>query len=181
MQLLGRCIGDLKRALHGGHALSVDEGAIGARQTGGEFRRPRNGIDFETLWADEAYDRIRSADDIGAAAETAARYGFSEQDVRLVKDHIFNDVHLKDMYGEANAEMGRFDSNARIAEAWQRLVDGNPHPADIDWLAHERFEAKYMAETGDPSYLRAHEATNDAGYTWDPEAAASDGVGYQPS
>jgi uncharacterized protein YukE len=177
---LGELIEAIKRWLSG-HAPSIDEGATGARQTGGELRRPRNGIDFETLWADQAYDRIRSADDIGAATETAARYGFSEQDVRLVKDHVFNDVHLKDMYGEANPEMGRFDSNARIAEAWQRLVDGDPHPADIDWLAHERFEAKFMADTGDPSYLRAHEATNEAGYTWDPEAAANDGVGYQPS
>jgi hypothetical protein len=41
------------------------------------------------------------------------------------------------------------------------------------------FEAEYMAGTGDQSYRRAHAATIEAGHTWDPEAAARDGVGYQ--
>jgi uncharacterized protein YukE len=177
IRLLGRHIGDLKDALRGRHAGTAEDAAPGPRQSGGELRRPRNGIDFEVQWADQAYDSIRSADDIGAAATTASRYGFSEDDVRLVKDHVFFDEHLKDMYGEA--EVGRFDANPRIVEAWQRIVDGNPHPADLDWLAHERYEAKFMADTGSPSYDRAHSATNDAGYTWDAEAAAKDGVGYR--
>jgi hypothetical protein len=167
-------LGELIEALGRKPARSAD-GAV--RQTGGELRPPRNGIDFETQWADQAYDRIRSTDDVGAAAETAARYGFSEEDVRLAKDHVFFDEHLKDSYGEA--DVGRFDANPRIAEAWQRLVDGNPHPADIDWLAHERYEARFMADTGDPSYNRAHAATNAAGHIWNPEAAANDGVGYR--
>ena len=180
MHQLGTRINDLVESLRGKHTGSA--WAAGAaestgRQTGGELRRPRDGVDFETRWADQAYDRIRLADDVGAAAETAGKYGFSTEDVQLVKSHIFYDEHLLDSYG--GDQVARFDSNPRMAEAWQRLVDGNPHSTDIDWLTHERYEAKFMAETGDPSYARAHAATIAAGHTWDGEAAARDGVAFR--
>jgi len=70
-------------------------------------------------------------------------------------------------------DMLRFNG---IGERVTTAMYNNPHPADIDLLRHEKFESDYMASTGDPSYGRAHDATNDAGYTWDPEAAARDGV-----
>lgn len=149
-----------------------------ARQTGGELRRPRSDFDFEFEWADRAYDRIRASDDdIPAIAETTRQYGFTPEDITAIKNHVFRDEHLLDSYGDST--VSRFDANARMAEAWQRLADGHPHEADIDLLRHERFEAEFMATTGDQSYRRAHAATLDAGYTWDPEAAARDGVGYQ--
>ncbi|WP_250001536.1 WXG100 family type VII secretion target [Actinoplanes sp. M2I2] len=148
------------------------------RQTGGELRRPRGDIDFEAEWADRAYDTFRTSDDeVPAVAATAREYGFSPEDITAIKNHVFRDEHLLDLYGDNIT--ARFDANPRMAEAWQRLADGNPHPADIDLLRHEQFESSYMARTGDPSYGRAHTATNEAGYTWDPEAAARDGVGYQ--
>lgn len=148
------------------------------RQTGGEVRRPRGDIDFEEDWASQAYDAFRASDDeLPAVAATAREHGFSTEDITTIKNHVFRDEHLLDLYGDNT--VARFDANPRMAEAWQRLADGNPHPADIDLLRHERFESLYMASTGDPSYGRAHTATNDAGYTWDPEAAARDGVGYQ--
>ena len=147
-------------------------------QTGGELRRPRDDFDFEIGWANRAYDRIRASDDdIASVAETAGKYGFSTEDIITIKNHVFRDEHLLDLYGDDI--VGPFDANPRMAEAWQRLADGNPHPADIALLNHERYEANVMATTGDPSYLRAHTATNEAGYTWDPGAAARDGLGYQ--
>jgi hypothetical protein len=149
------------------------------RQTGGELRRPRDAIDFEITWANQAYDGIRSADDMGAVAETAGRYGFDVDDVRIVKDHVFVKEHRLDLFDDEPARFARFDTNPRIAEAWMRLREGNPHPADITWLWHERYEAQYMADTGDPSYRRAHAAAIEAGHRWDPEAAAADGLGYQ--
>ena len=148
------------------------------RQTGGELRRPRGDIDFEDVWADHAYDAFRASDDeLPAIAETAREHGFSPEDITRIKDHVFRNEHLLDSYGDST--VARFDANPRMAEAWQRLAEGNPHPADIDLLRHERFEAEYMASTGDQSYRRAHAATIEAGHTWDPEAAARDGVGYQ--
>ena len=112
-------------------------------------------------------------------SRTAESSGFTSDDIRTIKDHVFRDEHLLDSYDAGT--MARFDPNPRMAEAWQRLTDGNPHPADIDLLRHERYEATYMADTGDPSYRRAHAATIAAGYTWDSEAAAGDGFGYQLS
>jgi uncharacterized protein YukE len=147
-------------------------------QTGGELRRPRGDIDFEETWAEHAYDTFRNSDDeLPGIVATAREYGFSADDITQVKNHVFRDEHLLDRYGDST--VARFDANPRMAEAWHRLAEGNPHPADIDLLRHEKFESDYITSTGDPSYGRAHEATIDAGYTWDPEAAARDGVGYQ--
>jgi hypothetical protein len=174
---LARLIEQLKQALGIG-AKGGDEVVAAARQTGSEIRRPRDEFDFELRWADEAYDKIRATDDVAAVAETAGRYGYSPEDIQLIKNHVFNDEHLLDLYPPG--EMARFDSNGRMAEAWQRLANGDPHPSDLDLLAHERHEAKNMKFTGDPSYARAHHATNEAGYTWDSEAAARDGLGFQP-
>jgi uncharacterized protein YukE len=174
---LANLIERLKRTLgvgpHGG-----DDLAASARQTGGELRRPRDDADFELRWADEAYDKIRATDDVAAIADTAGHYGFSPEDIQLIKNHVFYDEHLLDHFPPG--EMGRFDASGRMAEAWHRLVSGDPHRSDLDLLAHERYEAQYMQSTGDPSYERAHAATNEAGYTWDPEAAARDGLGFQP-
>jgi hypothetical protein len=157
---------------------AASDATSAVRHTGGELRRPRGDIDFEESWANQAYDTFRASDDeLPAVAATAQEYGFSSDDIAQIKNHVFREEHVLDMYGDNI--VGRFDANPRMAEAWQRLADGSPHPADIDLLRHERFEAQYMASTGDPSYGRAHTATIDAGYTWDPEAAARDGVGYQ--
>jgi hypothetical protein len=157
---------------------TASDATSAVRQTGGELRRPRGDIDFEEGWANQAYDAYRASDDeLPAVAATAREYGFSAEDITAIKNHVFREEHLLDLYGDNT--VARFDANPRMAEAWQRLADGDPHPADIDLLRHERFEAEYMANTGDPSYGRAHTATLDAGYTWDPEAAAQDGVGYQ--
>ena len=167
-----------RKPSHSDPTRAGSEATSAARQTGGELRRPRGGIDFEEDWANDAYDVFRSGDDeLPAVAASAREYGFSGEDISTIKNHVFRDEHLLDSYGDST--VARFDANPRMAEAWQRLADGNPHPADIDLLRHERFEAEYMASTGDPSYARAHAATIEAGYAWDPEAAARDGLGYQ--
>ncbi|MGK5680622.1 WXG100 family type VII secretion target [Actinoplanes sp. URMC 104] len=168
----------LQKALRKLSRSDPTDAASAVRQTGGELRRPRGDIDFEEDWAGQAYDTFRAADDeLPAVAATAGEYGFSPEDIATIKNHVFRDEHLLDLYGDNI--VARFDANPRMAEAWQRLADGDPHPADIDLLRHERFEAEYMARTGDRSYGRAHTATIEAGFTWDPEAAARDGVGYQ--
>jgi hypothetical protein len=170
MKRLSRSIAELTK--------KVDAPSAPARQTGGEVRRPRNAIDFETEWPDRAYDAIRASDDdIPAIARNVEQHGFTPEDIARIKNHVFRDEHVLDMFGEP--QVARFDANPRMAEAWQRLTAGNPHPSDIDLLRHERFEAEYMARTGDQSYSRAHAATNQAGHTWDPEAAAADGLGFQ--
>ncbi|MEW2115880.1 hypothetical protein AB0945_11900 [Streptomyces sp. NPDC005474] len=106
--------------------------------------------------ADEAYDSIRAADDIDSVAANAAEHGFTRPDVEQIKNHLFHDEHTLDYFGDAYR--GRFDSNPRIAEAWTRLREGNPHGSDISLLRHELFESNHMKATGNDSYREAHQA-----------------------
>ena len=60
VRLLASRISDLGRLL-GKHKSSTPANVeMNIRQTGGELRRPRNALDFEISWAEQAYDRIRA-------------------------------------------------------------------------------------------------------------------------
>ncbi|MFF1309026.1 FG-GAP-like repeat-containing protein [Streptomyces sp. NPDC058307] len=139
-------------------------------QTGGSsFRRPRGDIDFELEWADHAYNAIRSDPQLGAVKQTAGPHGFSASDIDQIFNHLFVEKHQLD------AGMMRFDANPRIARAWERLQDGVPHSSDFDLLRHELYESSWMRDHGDQNYRRAHQATLDAGFTWDENAPYEEG------
>jgi RHS repeat-associated protein len=143
-------------------------------QSGGSsFRRPRSEMDFELEWADHAYDAIRADAQLDRVAQTAASHGYSAADIDQIYNHLFIETHQLD------AGMLRFDANPRIARAWERLQNGNPHPSDFDLLAHELYESNWMRQHGDQNYRRAHQATLDAGHTWDEHAPAADGIGFR--
>lgn len=143
-------------------------------QTGGSsFRRPRNELDFETDWADHAYDKIRADPQLDAVYETASAHGFSSADVEQIYKHVFTESH------ELDDGVRQFDANPRMARAWERLQDGNPHPSDIDLLKHELHESNWMKENANQNYRQAHQATIDAGYTWDEDGPERDGIPYR--
>ncbi len=143
-------------------------------QSGGSsFRRPRSEMDFELEWADHAYDAIRTNAQLDRVAQTAASRGYSAADINQIYNHLFVELHQLD------AGMLRFDANPRIAKAWERLQNGNPHPSDFDLLAHELYESNWMRQHGDQNYRRAHQATLDAGRTWNEHAPAADGIGFR--
>ncbi len=170
-------LGDMASGLRRG----VDDVLPPGRQTGGEVRPTRGEDDFDSAWADEAYDSIRATDDVDDIAANVAEYGFSRDEIAQIKSHVFEEEHLLDSYVDYGvpAEMARFNSNPRMAEAWMRLQEGNPHPEDITLLRHELHESNHMRDTGNPSYSEAHAATIDAGLAWDGEAASRDGSGFQ--
>lgn len=146
----------------------------GELQSGGSsFRRPRSEMDFELEWADHAYDAIRADAQLDRVAQTAASHGYSAADINQIYNHLFIEAHQLD------AGMLRFDANPRIARAWERLQNGNPHPSDFDLLAHELCESNWMRQHGDQNYRRAHQATLAAGHTWDEHAPAADGIGFR--
>lgn len=114
----------------------------------------------------------------GALAEWPKRApcsvrGHRRRYINQIYNHLFIESHQLD------AGMMRFDANPRIARAWERLQNGNPHPSDFDLLAHELYESNWMRQHGDQNYRRAHQATLDAGHTWDEHAPAADGIGFR--
>lgn len=57
--------------------------------------------------------------------------GFSENRIQRIKDHVFNDTHIKD-HG-----IGRFDPDFELSQAWERLMDGKYVDSDVQLLHHE--------------------------------------------
>lgn len=117
----------------------------------------QTGADLSNQAADAAYEAIRSRrDDVG---EIARHTGIKSKNIQKVKDHLFHNVHLLDLYVEFGIipEFGRFQSDKSIAAAWQRLIDGQYTDADFQLLRHEAAEAWYMRRHG-PSYTAGHRA-----------------------
>ena len=80
----------------------------------------------------------------------AANTGFREQDIRVIKNHVFIEEH--DLY----AGRQRFAPDYEMAQSWQRLIDGrNIQERDIVLLNHEYIESVFM-KTGF-STVEAHE------------------------
>lgn len=130
-------------------------------------------MDFELEWADHACNAIRADAQLDRVAQSAASHGYSAADINQICWHLFIETHQLD------AGVMRFDANPRIVRAWERLQHGNPHPSDFDLLAHELYESNGMRQHGDQNYRRAHQATLDAGRTWDEHAPAVGGIGFR--
>ena len=96
----------------------------------------------------EAIRRRKSESDVEAIARNT---GFSVEDVRKIRRHVFMDVH--DL-GDRGIQ--RFDPSFDMAVSWQNLADGkNIREMDIVMLHHELEELKLMAQGLD--YDTAHE------------------------
>ena len=123
--------------------------------SGSSLRQSGAGGSFED--ADAAYDLIRaSVSDVDAIARNSE---FSNAEIADIKHHLFEQEHLLDRYVDLGvpAEWSRFDSHPGIADAWNRLEAGTHLPEDIQLLHHELTELRFMQQTGNPSYIRAHE------------------------
>jgi len=95
------------------------------------------------------YEEIRKrTSDIEAISGNT---GFSIEDVRKVKEHVF--VNAYDLGGP---EPERFEPDYDMAVSWQRLIEGkNIHEMDMVLLHHELVEYILMHEEGLP-YHEAH-------------------------
>ncbi len=83
------------------------------------------------------YDKIRDSEDIEAISKCS---GFSELEIKEIKDHVFFDEHI--LYEGT----GRFTPSLDMAIAWERLSDGKPEDRDILLLRHELLESKVEKE-----------------------------------
>lgn len=119
-------------------------------------------IDRIDQLGDQMYEEFRMTND--DIVEIANNTGWSVEDVTTVKNHVFNDVVLKD-----DGVYGTLDSYYEQALAWQRLIDGNYFKSDVLLLEHELFEATYYNHfhpINGCTLRDAHNFTTDY-YDWD--------------
>jgi hypothetical protein len=185
----GRHVADRSSAVPATGPDQVPEGVDGSSpahdqgdpaQTGARVR-PRNPLDIEAQdhWAADAYTALRGSDadvpEIVRHLADIARHdgtvGFTESEIRQVKDHLFRKEHWLDLYDE-NFDLvrdryrrGRFDPDAAIAEAWMRLGSGRHLAQDIVLLEHELAESRVESADSTTTYARAHEVAN-AQFPW---------------
>ena len=84
---------------------------------------------------DERYEKIRNNnEDVTIISENT---GIPGSKIQRIKEHLFIKDYIKD------EGIGRFDSDVEIADAWDRLINGNYNPNDIDLLNHEYYESRF--------------------------------------
>ncbi|WP_324728523.1 hypothetical protein VO178_17475 [Lysinibacillus fusiformis] len=127
-------------------------------ESGGRNISPEQFFKEEAI-AEEMYEKFRGlgTEDVNAIANNT---GFSITRVQRIKDHVFNNSHIKD-HG-----VGRFDPDYELAQAWQRLMDGKQVDSDIQLLHHEIFESKFEG-IFQTNYRKAHDKTIESGRPWD--------------
>ena len=106
------------------------------------------------------YPEIRAlTDDVTTIAENT---GWSVEDITAIKNHLFNDIVLK------NGGYGLLDPDYEIAVAWKRLIEGDFYDCDILLLEHELFETTYYNSFHDVNSCTISEAHNFAEkyYNW---------------
>ena len=123
-----------------------DEDTVNISISGAIPRNDRNRMDKH---AELYYAEIRKRD--GDIAAISKNTGFSVDDIRKIKAHIFNNRY--DL-GGVKAEC--FDADYDMAVSWQRLIEGkNIKKMDIVLLNHELLEQSLMNEKM-MSYTEAH-------------------------
>nr|WP_223697763.1 hypothetical protein [Bacillus wiedmannii] len=151
-------VGDVKKATSGSAGVSKGTGnSIQYAETGGRNISPEQFFKEEAI-TEEMYEKFRNlgTEDVNAIAKNT---GFSVARIQRIKDHVFNNSHIKD-HG-----VGRFDPDYELAQAWQRLIDGKQVDSDMQLLHHEIFESKFEG-IFQTNYRTAHDKTIESGRPW---------------
>ncbi|MBY7740422.1 WXG100 family type VII secretion target [Paenibacillus polymyxa] len=112
----------------------------------------------EEAIAEELYEKFRNLgnQDVEAISKNTS---FSQNRIQRIKDHVFNDIHIKD-HG-----IGRFDPDFELSQAWERLIDGKYVDSDVQLLHHELFESRFEG-IFHTNYRTAHDKTVESGRPW---------------
>jgi len=117
----------------GGEKLKIDV-------TGASGAIPRDDIARMDEHAERYYEEIRKR--TGDVESIAKNTGFSVDDVKLIKEHIFFNKY--DLGGKTPMQ---FAPDYDMAVSWQRLIDGkNIQEMDIVLLNHELMEYHLMKQ-----------------------------------
>lgn len=83
--------------------------------------------------ASKLYDKIRNNKlDIEKISENL---NINKKNIERIKNHIFRNQHKLDN------GIDKFRPDKNIAEAWQRLYEGNFYQSDLVWFMHELAES----------------------------------------
>ncbi|ADZ19448.1 hypothetical protein BJV85_003620 [Clostridium acetobutylicum] len=142
----------------GGEVLKNEKVVNGVAETGGKLLSVEEYLKRE-VEAEKMYDIIRNyTTDVKKISENT---GIPESRINRIKEHVFYNEHIK------TYEVGRFDPNYDMANAWERLIKGNYVQSDIDLLNHEIFESKFES-IFKTDYSTAHSKTESTGRIWNP-------------
>lgn len=142
----------------GNSAESAQTDDLKYAESGGRDISPEQFYREEAI-AEEMYDKFRDlgTKDVEAIAKNT---DFPLSRVQRIKDHVFSNLHIKD-HG-----IGRFDPDYELAQAWERLMNGQHIDSDIQLLHHEIFESKFEG-IFKTNYRTAHDKTIKSGRVWD--------------
>lgn len=145
----------------------LKSGRVGEkRQTGGKHYVPLYSDDKKDVAAAKEYSNISRVNDIKTIARNT---GFSEEDIKKIKRHIFFDKHKKyDGYG-------MLDADYDIAVAWNRLRSGKFEDRDITLLKHELLESE-LEQMYNLTISEAHKMAKEK-YDWEKELIEAVGEG----
>jgi hypothetical protein len=121
----------------------------------------------QNAYANTYYESIRNRRNPTDVERIAEHTGFSRDEITSIRRHVFTDEH--DL---GDGDYGRFASNWRMAQAWQRMEQGwngndmvKYRDYDLLLLKHELEELTQMAKYG-YNTIEAHEKA-EAKYPWD--------------
>lgn len=125
-------------------------------QTGGKWYKPYDKTDTRDVAASKAYRKISRRNDVKTIARNS---GFSEQDIKQIKRHIFYNKHqtyegYKTLYPDYD-----------MAVAWNRLYKGEQLERDILLLHHELLEST-LEKKYNLSIAEAHRRAKER-YDWE--------------
>ena len=103
----------------------------------------------------QLYDEIRESDTY--ISDITKNLNCKADNIKTIKDHIFNNKHLLDKYASLGEEpeYQRFDPNLQQALAWKRLQTNVYTPDDIAWIKHE-FAEHHHETKFDAGYSESH-------------------------
>lgn len=101
--------------------------------------------------ANTFYEEIRNRKSATDVVKVSMNTGFSENEIKNIRNHIFTDIHDFD-----EGVKSRFAPDFEISQAWQRMEAGKAADSDLVLLRHELKELTLMRENG-YTYEKAHE------------------------
>ena len=137
--------------------------------TGGKRYLPYDPNDKKDVDAANAYKKISRINDISIMAKNS---GFTEQQIKQIKRHVFYNKHKKyDGYK-------MLDPDYDMAVAWSRIFKGKPEERDILLLKHELLESTLEKEYN----LTVAEAHREASkvYDWEKQLISEVGEDGEP-